>query len=204
MALKEYRKKRDFKRTPEPKGDTSKIKTEKKTKQKAKKFSYVIQQHHARRIHYDFRIEVDGVLTSWVIPKGPSTDPEIKRLAVMTEDHPMEYANFEGIIPEGGYGAGSVIVWDNGTYENISRFENMKDAVKAGHIVIKITGKKLKGEFALMRMRARNPFEKEQWLFLKMKDGYAQPGYDVTSEKPKSIVSGLTLEQLEKKHAKKV
>src|SRR6266446_633698 len=145
-GLKEYKKKRDFTVSSEPKG-----KAKKRTSSSSKKGKniFVIQKHDASHLHYDFRLEIDGVLKSWAIPKGPSTDPHEKRLAVETEDHPMEYATFEGIIPEGEYGAGPVIVWDNGTFDNIKEKDGniipLSQCYKNGQIELNLHGKKLQG-----------------------------------------------------------
>jgi bifunctional non-homologous end joining protein LigD len=147
MKLEKYKKKRDFKKTSEPKG---KVK-------KSKKPIYVIQEHHASHLHWDLRLEFDGVLKSWAVPKKPSKNPKDRRLAVQVEDHPVDYAKFEGIIPEGQYGAGKVKIWDKGTFETISKKENK--------IIFKINGKKLKGNYVLVRFRPP-----KNWLFFKKKD----------------------------------
>src|SRR5664279_950975 len=146
MALKEYKRKRVFNKTPEPTGG----KPAKETLQ------FVVQKHDATRLHYDFRLEMKGVLKSWAVPKGPSLNPDDRRLAMMVEDHPYDYKDFEGIIPEGNYGAGTVIVWDEGTYETLEPLKSKKEEeksllsqVKSGSIKIRLFGKKLKGEFAL-------------------------------------------------------
>src|SRR3954471_24938367 len=146
MSLTLYKKKRDFKRTPEPRG---------KREAKNKKLSFVIQRHDASHLHYDFRLEMEGVLKSWAVPKGPSLNPHDKRLAMMTEDHPFDYRTFEGTIPEGNYGAGEVIVWDNGTYEMVNdKNGRLKDPLKSlekGHLDFILDGKKLKGRFTLVK-----------------------------------------------------
>src|SRR5579863_1464531 len=160
--LKSYKKRRDFTVSPEPSG--------KKVSKKSKKPIFVIQKHNASHLHYDFRLEIDGVLVSWAVPKGPSTDPSTKHLAVQTEDHPMDYATFEGMIPEGHYGAGSVIVWDTGTYENIKEKDGklvpIEKCYKNGRIEIFLHGKKLQGGYALIK--AENLKEGE-WLLIKMR-----------------------------------
>ncbi len=185
--LSTYKKKRDFSQTPEPKPKID------KTSQREPIF--VIQQHHASHMHYDFRIESDGVLKSWAVPKGPSTDPREKRLAAMTEDHPIDYANFEGIIPE-GYGAGTVIVWDRGAFENLTEKNGKKislaQGIKNGHIKIKLDGKKLKGEYALTRFRDNN------WLLVKVDDKYADARRNPTSTQPESVISDKTIKKLDK------
>lgn len=133
-----------------------------------KKLIFVVQKHKAKTLHYDFRIEVDGLLKSWAVPKGPSTDPQEKRLAIMTDDHALEYASFEGVIPEGQYGAGKVEIWDKGTYKNIKFKDNecvpMKECLKKGHVEIYLEGEKLNGGYVLVRMKDKN------WLLIKMKD----------------------------------
>jgi bifunctional non-homologous end joining protein LigD len=159
--LADYRRKRDFSKTPEPQPKSGKP---------HKHPIFVVQEHHARRLHYDLRLEADGVLKSWAVTKVPTMDPAVRRLAVRTDDHPLEYANFEGDIPEGQYGAGHVQIWDRGTYENLSA-KPLSDALKAGKIEVELHGKKLKGKFALIRMR--NGGRRENWLLIKMKDQFA-------------------------------
>lgn len=187
-SLREYNSRRDFRRTPEPAG---------KEKKNAKHPIFVIQKHDARRLHYDFRIEVDGVLKSWAVPKGPSTDPKEKRLAVPTEDHPIEYADFEGNIPEGEYGAGTVIVWDTGSYRNLKEKEGkpvpMAKAVRDGHLTIWLEGKKLKGGYALTRFRKGKD---ESWLLVKMNDEEADARRNPTAAEPESVLSGKTIEEI--------
>jgi bifunctional non-homologous end joining protein LigD len=187
-SLKPYREKRDFRRTPEPAGKASAV---------PKEPVFVIQKHDARRLHYDLRIEVNGVLKSWAIPKGPSTDPAQKRLAVATEDHPMEYAEFEGSIPKGEYGAGEMIVWDTGHYRNITEKNGegipVEDAIEHGHLAIWLEGRKLRGGYALSRFRRE---KREQWLIVKMKDKEADPDDDLLVKRPESVLSGLTVKDL--------
>jgi bifunctional non-homologous end joining protein LigD len=190
MALTQYRKKRSFNQTPEPTGGKS----------KAKELVFVVQKHDATRLHYDFRLEMEGVLKSWAVPKGPSLDPETRRLAMMVEDHPFDYRDFEGIIPEGNYGAGTVIVWDAGTYRPIedlpdkpSQEKHLLKQLKAGSLKFVLNGKKLKGEFALVRT---NGMGDNSWLLIKHKDKYASKN-DVT-KKDKSVQSGKTIEKVEK------
>src|SRR6267378_2405879 len=142
--LKKYRQMRDFGDTPEPAGGKPK---------KAKLPIFVIQKHQASRLHYDFRLEMEGVLKSWAIPKGPSYDPSVKRLAMMTEDHPYDYASFEGVIPAGNYGAGNVIIWDNGTWEFIEPGDDPVKAVKSGKLTFRLYGKKMFGEWALVKIK---------------------------------------------------
>lgn len=185
--LTDYRQKRDFRRTPEPRGA-------RRAPRDAPVF--VVQKHDARRLHYDFRLEVDGVLKSWAVPRGPSTNPRDKRLAVPTEDHPLAYRSFEGVIPQGQYGAGRVIVWDTGTYRNITERQGrpvpLDQAIENGHLAVWLEGKKLKGGFALTRIRDDR---KPVWLLVKMVDEYAQPG-DLLAAQPASVSSGRTIEQV--------
>ena len=173
MALTTYNKKRNFKNTPEPKGRAISSKLSR----------FVVQRHDASRLHYDFRLEMDGVLKSWAVPKGPSLNPGDKRLAVLVEDHPVSYIDFEGEIPEGNYGAGSVEVWDNGTYypvdkegNKISEKEGLK-ALKNGDYKFFIKGKKLHGEFVLVRMKGgrfgSDKDDGKNWLLIKHKDEHA-------------------------------
>jgi len=166
MSLAKYKQKRDFKQTPEPEGKAAK---------QSAKLSFVVQRHHASHLHYDFRLELNGTLKSWAVPKGPSLNPQDKRLAMMVEDHPVSYATFEGQIPEGNYGAGNVTVWDHGTYEPIDEDGDVIDAKKfaqglhAGSIKFRMKGRKLKGDFALVRIKN----EEKSWLLIKHRDKYA-------------------------------
>jgi len=159
MGLKEYHAKRDFGKTSEPKGSRSK---------QSKKLAFVIQKHDATRLHYDFRLEVDGVLKSWAVPKGPSMSTKDKRLAVMTEDHPMAYGSFEGVIPEGQYGAGTVEIWDKGFFVNTTvkegKVQALGTAIEKGHFLIWLKGDRLRGGFALTRTNGKN------WILVKMND----------------------------------
>lgn len=193
MSLIRYKEKRNFKSTSEPEGG----------KPKGGQLVFVIQKHAASHLHYDFRLEMEGVLKSWAVPKGPSTDPSVKRLAMMVEDHPFNYRDFEGTIPEGNYGAGTVIVWDEGTYEPIEEINGKKAQdkyllaqLKAGSVKIVMHGKKMKGEWALVKTHQ----SENSWLLIKHKDKYASDA-DIT-EKNKSVVSGKTLEQIEKAMSK--
>jgi len=156
LSLKEYQKKREFAKTPEPKG--------KEISNKGNRF--VVQEHHARNLHYDFRLEMEGVLKSWAVPKGMPTELGIKRLAIQVEDHPVDYINFEGEIPEGLYGAGKVIIWDKGTYQLAPDAHNSAlEALKNGRLRFVLSGEKLKGKYALIRMKNR---EKDNlWLLFK-------------------------------------
>jgi len=176
MGLEIYREKRDFKKSPEPKG--------KKTK--TGKFRFVIQRHEASRLHYDFRLELDGVLKSWAVPKGPSLNPAERRLAMQTEDHPVEYLDFEGIIPKDNYGAGKMKIWDTGVFfpvnkdhEKISEKEALKTLEK-GELKFLMMGKKIAGEFVLVRLK-----DEKSWLLIKHRDEYAvTKPYDAEKIKP--------------------
>jgi len=183
--LKKYREMRDFGRTPEPSGG-------KPTKNKLPMF--VIQKHHASHLHYDFRLEMEGVLKSWAVPKGPSYDPTVKRLAMMTEDHPYDYGSFEGVIPEGNYGAGNVIIWDTGTYE-LTEPDDGVQGIKQGKLAFKMFGKKMFGEWALVKIKGRSP-KGNEWLLLKHRDAYANPNVDVTAVAPRSVVSNLDVDEI--------
>ncbi|MCW5877185.1 MAG: DNA ligase D [Anaerolineales bacterium] len=188
--LAEYRQRRDFAATNEPTGET------KASPGEAPRF--VVQQHDATRMHYDVRLEVDGVLKSWAVPEGPSTDPQVKRLAVETEDHPMEYLAFEGVIPKGQYGAGPMIVWDTGTYTNIRGEKrkpfSMQESYEQGLIEVRFSGEKLRGAYALVRTKFRDA--ENSWLMVKMKDGEADPDRDIVGEHPQSVKTGKTIEEL--------
>ena len=185
--LASYRAKRDFQRTAEPEGGVQ---------VPAEQPIFVIQKHQARTLHYDFRLEVDGVLKSWAVPKGPSTNPKDRRLAVPTEDHPLEYADFEGVIPAGEYGAGTVIVWDSGTYRNLKaeKHLSMDEALARGTVEVWLDGHKLKGGYALIRTGGDG--EDTRWLLVKMNDDQADAARNVTQSEPQSVLSGRTLEQV--------
>jgi DNA ligase D-like protein (predicted 3'-phosphoesterase) len=198
--LADYKKKRDFNKTTEP-GD------EKVNFDWAEgRPIFVIQKHQASSLHYDFRIEVDGVLKSWAVPKGPSTDPSVKRLAVPTEDHPLGYADFEGMIPEGEYGGGTMIIWDRGTYRNLKEEDengevpSLEDQIENGHVTIWLTGQKLQGGYALIRT---GKGEKARWLLIKMDDDGADARRNPTSTEPNSVKSGLNLEEMREAFEKK-
>jgi bifunctional non-homologous end joining protein LigD len=186
QSLKSYQKKRKFDSTPEPSGSR---------KKSSKKPLFVIQKHAASHLHYDFRLEHDGVLISWAIPKGPSTDPDEKHLAVMTEDHPLDYATFEGVIPKGNYGAGTVMVWDIGTYDNAKQEYgiSMKQALADGKIEVDLHGTKLNGKYALIRTHLHD--DKRNWLFFKMKEDGKVPSI---KNKTKSALSERTMAQITK------
>jgi DNA ligase D-like protein (predicted 3'-phosphoesterase) len=184
-SLEEYRKKRDFRRTSEPLGSEAAGSKEEPI--------FVIQKHSASSMHYDFRLQVEGVLKSWAVPKGPSTDPSEKRLAIPTEDHPLEYAGFEGVIPEGEYGAGTVLIWDRGSYRNLKEDEEEKSVsqqIKDGHVTIWLEGQKISGGYALIRTGSGDD---ARWLLIKMDDKEADARRNPTSTEPKSVKIGRTL-----------
>jgi bifunctional non-homologous end joining protein LigD len=179
MRLGDYRRKRDFKVTPEPSGDASrKGKT-------AKALLFVVQKHRATNLHYDFRLEWSGTLLSWAIPKGPSLSPATKRLAMQVEDHPVEYADFEGVIPAGEYGGGTVMVWDTGTWE--PEIPDVEEALKKGDLKFTLHGKKLKGSWVLVRTRGFGSTPgRASWLLIKHRDKYAS-STDITVSEPYSV-----------------
>jgi DNA ligase D-like protein (predicted 3'-phosphoesterase) len=191
-SLKGYRAKRHFGRTPEP----APALTSRRGRRRQPIF--VIQKHDATAMHYDFRMEAGAVLKSWAVPKGPSLNPRDKRLAMATEDHPMSYARFEGVIPEGQYGAGPVIVWDTGTYRNLtqSRGEEVpaEDAIARGHITFWLEGRKLRGGFALTRTGSKRG--REKWLLVKMADEQSDARRRPVNSQPESVLSGRTIEGL--------
>ncbi|MEO6838936.1 MAG: DNA polymerase ligase N-terminal domain-containing protein [Ginsengibacter sp.] len=181
MALTLYNKKRNFKKTAEPSGGI---------KKSVSKLIFVIQRHKASRLHYDFRLELDGVLKSWAVPKGPSMNPKDKRLAMMVEDHPYDYKDFAGVIPEGNYGAGIVEIWDSGTYADIENSsesvaeKNLRAGLKTGNLKFQLFGKKLKGEFVLVKLKSK---EDNSWLLIKHHDKYAMDTeYNSEEQTPKS------------------
>src|ERR1700680_1800236 len=172
--LDTYQRMRRFNQTPEPSGHAAAKARRTSKKAQASDVSFVIQEHDARRLHYDFRLELNGTLKSWAIPKGPSLDPSVKRLAVHVEDHPLEYGSFEGEIPEGNYGAGSVIVWDRGTWEPVGGVVQARKAYEAGKLKFRLAGEKLHGGWALVRSGMRGGGDKEQWLLIKERDAQAR------------------------------
>jgi DNA ligase D-like protein (predicted 3'-phosphoesterase) len=191
VSKAEYRRKRDFKRTPEPEGSS-------KRKSRGRWPLFVIQQHSARSMHFDFRLEADGALKSWAVPKGPSTNPRDKRLAMPTEDHPLEYIDFEGVIPKGEYGAGPVIIWDRGVYENRSvdkrgREISVAKAIDQGNVKVYLHGQKISGGYGLVRTGGGG---RERWLLVKERDAEADARRNPTRTQPKSVVSGRTLKQV--------
>ena len=189
-SLERYLEKRDFKKTPEPQSADS----------RANDPIFVIQQHDASSLHYDFRLAIGGTLKSWAVPKGPSTDPREKRLAIRTEDHPLSYADFEGVIPEGEYGAGTVLVWDAGMYRNLKKDEEgneipMEECLEKGHLTVWIEGEKLTGGYALTRAGVGEEDE-ENWLLVKMDDEEADARRVPVSTEPESVLTGRTLEEV--------
>jgi DNA ligase D-like protein (predicted 3'-phosphoesterase) len=192
VSLESYKKKRDFRRTSEPDGSGSSSSDD--------DHRFVIQEHDASTHHYDFRLEVDGVLKSWAVPKGPSTDPSEKRLAVPTEDHPLDYVDFEGVIPEGEYGAGPVIVWDAGTWEDLKKDDDgnpmpLADQLADGHATFRLHGEKISGGYALIRTDMDGADE-ERWLLIKMDDDEADARRNPTSTEPKSVKTGRTIDEV--------
>ncbi len=178
MALTKYHAKRDFKVTPEPKGSAK--------RRSSPELSFVVQKHQASHLHYDFRLEWNGVLLSWAVPKGPSLDPSVKRLAMEVEDHPVEYGGFEGIIPEGEYGGGTVMVWDRGTWTPDD--PDVDAALEKGELKFSLQGTKLKGSWVLVRTRSLGKSSRSSWLLMKHKDRYASTK-DIVVEKPRSVLS---------------
>jgi len=181
MGLEEYKRKRRFNETPEPAGEVK----------LSAGNSFVIQKHHATRLHYDFRLEMEGVLRSWAIPKGPSLNPNEKRLAALTEDHPIDYGGFEGVIPKGNYGAGNVIIWDNGTYDMVDP-DTPEKGWKKGKLHFVLHGTKLHGEWVLVR-GSRSP---KDWIFFKVRDQFATTDVDITEDQPESIISGRLVDEV--------
>jgi DNA ligase D-like protein (predicted 3'-phosphoesterase) len=187
--LQTYREKRNLARSGEPLG---------RRRRPTKRPRFVVQHHLASTDHYDFRLEVDGVLKSWAVPKGPSTNPKERRMARPTEDHPVEYATFEGVIPEGEYGAGTVLVWDTGHYENRSEADGepvaIDDALDRGHVSFELEGEKLHGGYALTRIRGGRT---ESWLLVKKADEHTQARGQPTRTRPESALTGRTVEDIE-------
>lgn len=191
-SLKKYKEKRDFRKTGEPEGNQGERRGSKEGP------VFVIQKHDASNLHYDFRLEVDGVLKSWAVPKGPSTDPREKRLAIPTEDHPLDYADFEGTIPEDEYGGGTVLVWDTGTYRNLRAEKDddqasMQNSLKDGTVEVWLKGQKLQGGYALVRT---GDGDDARWLLIKMDDDEADARRKPTSTQPASVQSGRTLDEI--------
>jgi bifunctional non-homologous end joining protein LigD len=190
-ALARYHAKRDFSKTKEPEGAAP--------KSTAKKLRFVIQKHAASHLHFDFRLELDGVMKSWAVPKGPSYDPTVKRLAMEVEDHPIEYNKFEGTIPQGEYGGGTVMIWDRGTYEPEGGGgpEALRAGYKRGDLKITMHGERMQGSWVLVRTR-RDPRGKQQWLLIKHRDQLALEGSDVVKAFPTSVVTGRTMDEIAK------
>jgi DNA ligase D-like protein (predicted 3'-phosphoesterase) len=193
-SLGEYERKRDFSKTKEP---SARRKRRAKARRRHPRFS--IQKHSATSEHYDLRLEVDGVLASWAVPKGPSLDPRDKRLAMRTEDHPLEYLEWEGVIPEGEYGAGPMIVWDRGVFQNISETRSgqpmdLSQAIEKGDLKVFMLGEKIKGAYALVRTGPAG--DREKWLLIKKRDEGADARRKPTSSQPQSVLSGRTIEQV--------
>jgi bifunctional non-homologous end joining protein LigD len=185
MSLATYRKKRNFKNTPEPKAK----------KATSKKFIFVIQKHAASHLHYDFRLALQGVLKSWAVPKGPSLHPAEKRLAIEVEDHPLEYAKFEGVIPEGEYGGGAVMLWDKGTWEPIG---DPEEGYKQGKLEFLLNGEKLKGRWTLLKMKTQG--RRPNWLLIKNKDKYASTLPNEKLLNTKSVKTGRSLSEIANAH----
>jgi DNA ligase D-like protein (predicted 3'-phosphoesterase) len=191
-SLHTYRDKRDFSRTPEPAGQPSESQSPEPT--------FVVQMHAARSLHWDLRLEIGGTLKSWAVPKGPSGNPADKRLAVATEDHPLEYADFEGTIPQGEYGAGTVLLWDRGTFRNDSprhgQDVSLEEAFERGRVLVWLEGQKLRGGFALIHSKLGG--DPKNWLLIKSsKDEEMDPEEDVIQARPQSVLSGKTMEEMQ-------
>lgn len=193
--LSQNRAKRDTSRTPEPDRGSERRSTRRGERETSK---FVIQKHRASSLHYDFRLEVDGTLRSWAVPKGPSTDPREKRLAVEVEDHPLDYGDFEGVIGKGSYGAGAVIVWDAGTYTNLDEEHSMAETIAIGHVKVWLEGEKLQGGWTLQRT---DQGEKPQWLLIKRRDEEADARRNPQSTQPKSVKTGRTIEKVAEENA---
>jgi bifunctional non-homologous end joining protein LigD len=182
--LSQYRRKRDFEVTPEPSGRTART--------TRKKLRYVIQKHQASHLHYDFRLQWNGVLLSWAVPKGPSLDPSVKRLAAQVEDHPVDYGNFEGTIPQGEYGGGTVMLWDRGTWT--PEVDDVDAALAKGDLKFTLNGEKLRGSWVLVRTKFGDR-KKPQWLLIKHRDQYASI-QDIETLEPRSVATNRTLDQI--------
>ena len=187
MSLKKYREKRNFQISPEPSGKSNAAAARKRA------LLYVIQKHRATQLHYDFRLEWNGVLVSWAVPKGPSLDASVKRLAMQVEDHPIEYGDFEGVIPEGEYGGGTVMVWDNGEW--LPESDDVDSALEKGDLKFTLRGKKLKGSWVLVRTHGVGGQEGKSWLLIKHKDEFASKK-DITLEEPRSVISRRLLRDI--------
>jgi bifunctional non-homologous end joining protein LigD len=192
--LTEYRKKRDFRKTAEPEGGKDRTRA-------SRKLDFVIQKHAASHLHYDLRLELDGVMKSWAVPKGPAPDPTIKRLAMQVEDHPIEYNTFEGTIPQGEYGGGTVMLWDKGTYEpeKGGGEDGVREGYKKGDLKIVFHGKRMKGSWVLVRTRgwgSSGSSSKPSWLLIKHRDEHAESGDALVERHTTSVVTNRTMEQI--------
>ena len=202
--LAEYRRKRDFTRTREPSGgSTAGARTAGTSRrQRAPRLQFVIQKHAASHLHFDFRLELDGVMKSWAVPKGPSYDPSLRRLAMEVEDHPIEYNTFEGTIPQGEYGGGTVMLWDRGSYEaeNGGGVEALREGYARGDLKFILHGKRLQGGWVLVRMKRPG---RPQWLLIKHRDEYATADGDIVEDATTSVVTGRTMEEISGKKKRK-
>jgi len=187
MSLDPYRQKRNFQVSPEPRG------SKRGAAALQPRLQFVVQKHRATQLHYDFRLEFKGVLLSWAVPKGPSLDPSVKRLAMQVEDHPLEYAGFEGVIPEGEYGGGTVMVWDRGDW--VPEVADVEKALEEGDLKFTLHGKKLRGSWVLVRTRGYGGTEGRSWLLIKHRDQYAST-IDIVADKPRSVMSRRLLAQI--------
>ena len=190
MGLDKYRRKRNFGKTSEPPGAAE--------ESPARQPRFTVQKHHARRLHYDLRLEIEGVLRSWAVPKGPSLNPQEKRLAVQVEDHPLKYGDFEGVIPAGQYGAGKVIVWDQGAYECLGEERDCATAWKMGKLDLRLHGHKLRGMWLLVKLKGK---EDNQWLLFKKNDEYADLERDIIADAPQSVLTGLDINEIDAESA---
>jgi bifunctional non-homologous end joining protein LigD len=197
MGLERYQSKRDFKQTPEPKGSPKRKPSPEprpaKPRKTAPALAFVVQKHQASHLHYDFRLEWNGVLLSWAVPKGPSPDPTVKRLAMAVEDHPVEYGGFEGVIPEGQYGGGTVMVWDRGTWE--PEDPDVDASLRKGELKFELRGSKLKGSWVLVRTKGFAGSKRASWLLIKHRDRYASTD-DIAAAKPRSVVSRRSMKKI--------
>jgi bifunctional non-homologous end joining protein LigD len=194
--LAEYKRKRDFTKTREPSGGTASATRERSPRKKrAPALRFVVQKHAASHLHFDFRLELDGVMKSWAVPKGPSYDPSVRRLAMEVEDHPIEYNKFEGTIPQGEYGGGTVMLWDRGTYEaeNGGGVEALREGYARGDLKFVLRGERLRGGWVLVRMKRPG---RPQWLLIKHRDELATSDRDVVEETTTSVATGRTMEEI--------
>jgi bifunctional non-homologous end joining protein LigD len=195
--LSEYRRKRNFSKTPEPAGGGVVLRTKAATaaRKRAPKLQFVVQKHAASHLHFDFRLELDGVMKSWAVPKGPSYDPKVRRLAMEVEDHPIEYNTFEGTIPQGEYGGGTVMLWDRGTYEaeDGGGVESLREGYARGDLKFVLHGKRLHGGWVLVRMQRPG---RPQWLLIKHRDEFARSDHDVVDEQTTSVTTGRSMEEI--------